>query len=167
MGVYIYSLRAKTVALTMPSGVKVRANLYSYAYRMTSYWKGDVGYNSYRLTEQNTERNAESAFAQPRSGVVIVGDLKDGLEGDRVYTDVTAARWWDTEKFPGTFAGWVAKVGKSYRVTDRTKWSDCTVNGVPMRTRLVMIDGKATYQSVDIGSEADIEREVQELQTGA
>jgi len=161
MGVYIYSIRAKTVALTMPSGEKVRANLYSYAYRLTSYWKGDPGYNSYKLTERNTERNADSVFSSPRSGVIIMGDLKDGLEGHGVYRDVTASQWWDTEAFPGTLIGWVQKAGKGYAVSDRTEWSKGTKSlrgdvWVPVRTRSVMVDGKATYQSEDLPQEAQL-----------
>lgn len=159
MGVYIYSLRAKTVALTMPSGENVRANLYSYAYRMTSYWKGDRGYNSYNLTVENTKRHADNAFAQPRSGVVIVGDLGDGrkdLEGHSIYTDVTASQWWDTDRFPGTLIGWVALDGKRYKVSDRTPWSEGkTLRGetwLPYRSRSVMVDGKATREEIVEGA---------------
>lgn len=156
MGVYIYSLRAKTVALTMPSGSVVRANLYSYAYRMTSYWRGDRGYNSYNLTVENTKRNADNAFAQPRSGVVIVGEMERGLEGLCVYNEVTASQWWDTDKFPGTLIGWVEKVGKRYKVSDRTGWSEGkTMRGetwVPYRSRCVMVDGKATREEIIEGA---------------
>jgi hypothetical protein len=152
MGVYIYSLRAKTVALTMPSGEKVRANLYSYAYKMTSYWKGDRGYNSYNLMVENTKRHGSNAFDAPRSGVVIVGDAKDDLDGHSVYTNVTTGEWCDVERFPGTLVGWVERVGKSLRVADRTKWSSGQVhdNGVwkPYRSRSVMVDGKATTEQI-------------------
>jgi hypothetical protein len=158
MGVYIYSIRAKTVPVVMPFGQKVEANLYSYAYRLTSVWPGDYGYRGYKLTETNTERNASAVFAKDRSGVVIVGDLKDGLEGHGVYTDVTAGLWYDTERFPGTLIGWVKKVGKSYVVVDRTEWSKGTreLRGeqwVPVRTRSVMVDGVAKYESEDIEPE--------------
>lgn len=174
MGVYIYSLRAKTVSLIV-SGTKVSAHLYSYAYRYSSMWRGDYGYNSYKLTESNTERNAANVLGPcPSVPYVIVGDLKErgGLDGSTVYADVTKPVWYDTDKFPGTLVGWVRKVGKSYQLSDRTQWSEGTkaLRGdewIPIRTRSIMIDGKATYQSVDIGSEADIEREVQEIQAGA
>ena len=158
MGVYIYSIRAKTVPLVMPFGQKVAANLYSYAYRLTSVWPGDYGYRGYKLTETNTSRNADNVFSSPRSGVVIVGDAKSGLEGASVYADVTAGLWYDTDKFPGNLIGWTKKVGKSYVVVDRTEWSKGTkaLRGdqwVPIRTRSVMIDGKATYQSEDLAPE--------------
>jgi len=161
MGIYIYSLRAKTVAITVPSGEKVRANLYSYSYKHYSMWKGDYGYNSYQLTAENAKRNAENAFAAPRSGFIILGDPSRGLEGDAVYADVTAAQWWDTDKFPGTLIGWLRKAGKGWTVADRTEWSKGTkaLRGetwVPIRTRSVMIDGRATYQSEDIEPESQL-----------
>jgi hypothetical protein len=163
MGVYIYSIRAKTVQLAV-SGTKVSAHLYSYAYRLTSMWRGDYGYSGYKLTESNTERNALSAFygnstiaVRKTVPYVIVGDLKErgGLEGSSVYADVTAPIWYDTDKFPGTLVGWVRKVGRGYQLADRTEWSEGTKSHrdgvwVPVRTRSIMIDGKATYQSEDI-----------------
>jgi hypothetical protein len=154
MGVYIYSLRAKTLPLLV-SGTKVSAHLYSYAYRYTSMWRGDYGYNSYKLTESNTERHAANVFGVGPVPFVIVGDIKDGLDGHSVYADVTKPVWYDTDKFPGTLIGWVQKVGKSYQLADRTEWSKGTkeLRGdawVPIRTRSIMIDGKATYQSEDI-----------------
>jgi len=79
MGVYCYSIRAKTVAITLPDGSKVKANLYSYAYKLSSYWKGDRGYNSYQFMVNNTERNADQVFAKPRSGYVILGDPERDL----------------------------------------------------------------------------------------
>lgn len=172
MGVYIYSLRAKTVSLVLATGEKVKANLYSYAYRQSSMWRGDRGYNSYNLTVENTERHANNAFAAERSGVVIVGDLKDGLEGSSVYGNVTASQWWDCEKFPGEFMGWVAKIGKTYTITDRTKWTEGQTKNdendqwVPTRWRSVFVDGKIQHESVTVGSEADIEREAKELRPG-
>jgi hypothetical protein len=161
MGIYIYSLRAKTVSITVPGAGKVKANLYSYSYKHYSMWKGDYGYNSYQLTAENAKRNAENAFAAPRSGFVVMGDLSRGLEGDAVYRDVTAAQYWDTDKFPGTLIGWLRKVGKGYTVADRTEWSKGTkaLRGetwVPIRTRMIMIDGKPTYQSEDIEPEAQL-----------
>lgn len=159
MGVYIYSLRAKTVALTMPSGENVRANLFSYAYKMTSYWRGDRGYNSYNLMVENTKRHGANAFEAPRSGVVIVGDLDDGragLVGNSVYTDVTSGEWCDVERFPGTLIGWVDMVGKALVVADRTKWSEGkTLRGevwLPYRSRSVMVDGKATREEIVEGA---------------
>lgn len=155
MGIYIYSLRAKTVTITVPAVGKVKANLYSYSYKHYSMWKGDYGYNSYQLTAENAKRNAENAFAAPRSDYVILGDLSRGLEGDAVYRDVTAAQWWDTDKFPGTLIGWLRKAGKGWIVADRTEWSTGTKTlrdgvWVPIRTRSILIDGKYQYQSEDI-----------------
>jgi hypothetical protein len=158
MGIYIYTMRAKTVPLVLPFGQKVEANLYSYAYRYSSMWKGDYGYRGYTLTEANAKRNAENVFSSARSGPVIMGDIKTGLEGCSVYVDVTAGLWYDTDKFPGTLIGWTKKLGRGYVVADRTEWSKGTkaLRGetwVPIRTRSIMIDGKATYQSEDISSE--------------
>lgn len=165
MGIYIYSLRAKTVQLAV-SGTKVSAHLYSYAYRYSSMWRGDYGYNAHKLVEANTQRHAENVFGVRPSALcpdeagcfgvpyVIIGDLKQGLDGSSVYANVTAPIWYDTDKFPGTPVGWVQKVGKSYALADRTEWSKGTkaLRGdawVPIRTRSVMVDGRATYESVD------------------
>jgi hypothetical protein len=123
-------------------------------------WKGDYGYNSYHLTERNTERHAENVFGvRPSVPYVIIGDIKQGLDGSSVYANVTKPVWYDTDKFPGTLIGWVRKVGKSYQLADRTEWSKGTKSlrgdvWVPVRTRSVMIDGKAVYQSEDIETEA-------------
>lgn len=172
MGVYVYSLRAKTVALMMPDGgPKAIANLFSYAYRLS--WSDDDD-RGYRLLVSNTERNANAVFRKDgRSGVVIVGDMSkpDGINGDAVYTNLSASQWYDTDKFPGTFVGWIEKVGRTYRVVDHTSWSECRVmhstsNGdgpwISQRTRSVFVNGKIERQAIDIGSEADIEREVSE-----
>lgn len=157
MGIYIYSLRAKTVQLDV-SGTKVPVHLYSYAYRYSSMWRGDYGYTGYKLTEANTERHAHNVMGDRTTiPYVIVGDFKDrgGIEGATVYANVTSPVWFDTDKFPGTVAGWVRKVGKGYVLADRTEWQGNTKahrDGVwvPVRTRSIMIDGKATYQSEDL-----------------
>lgn len=155
MGIYIYSLRAKTVPLFV-SGIKTSAHLYSYAYRHTSIWRGDYGYNSYKLTESNTSRNAKMAFGDRKSvPFVIVGELNTGLDQCTVYADVTKPIWYDTDKFPGTVIGWVKKVGTQYHLADRTDWSKGTKTlrdgvWVPIQTRMIMIDGVATYQSEDL-----------------
>src|SRR3954463_12446809 len=110
MGIYIYSIRAKTVPLIV-SGIKTSAHLYSYAYNYRSMWRGDQGYNSYKMTESNTKRNAETVFGIRKSvPFVIVGDTKTGLDQCTVYADVTKPIWCDTEKFPGTVIGWVKKI---------------------------------------------------------
>lgn len=183
MGVYIYSLRAKTIQLTtdgaahlgpqfaLPS--KITAHLYSYAYRYTSLWRGDYGYKSYKLTESNTERHALNVWANAADNraspgavesipFVVVGDLKekDGLDGHSVYADVTKPIHYDTDKFPGTLVGFVRKVGTRYQLTDHTEWSKGTkaLRGdawVPVRTRTVMIDGKPVYQSEDEAPDRD------------
>lgn len=152
MGVYCYSIRAKTVAITLPDGSKVKANLYSYAYKLSSYWKGDRGYNSYQFMVNNTERNADQVFAKPRSGYVIVGDPERDLADDAVYTDVTASQWFDTERFPGRLVGWLVRDGRGWKVTDRTTWSQGKTlrDGLwlPYKSRSVMVDGKATREEI-------------------
>jgi hypothetical protein len=160
MGIYIYSLRSRTVQLAV-NGAKVSAHLYSYAYRHSSMWKGDYGYNGYKLTEANTERNAHNVMGKGATvPYVIVGDFKDkgGIEGDTVYANVTAPIWYDTDRFPGTIIGWVQKVGRGYVLADRTTWSEARAlrDGVwvPIRTRIIMIDGKDVYQSEDLAVES-------------
>jgi len=152
MGVYCYSMRSKTMAVTLPDGRKVRANLYSYAYKLTSYWKGEPGYNSYQFMVNNTERNADNVFAQPRSGVIILGDPTRDMEDDSVYTDVTASQWWDTDRFPGTLIGFLKRDGRGWRVGDTTKWSTGKVckDGLwlPYKSRSVMVDGKVTREEI-------------------
>jgi hypothetical protein len=154
MGIYCYTLRAKTVQLVMPSGAKVAANLMSYAYKLSSMWRGDYGYKSYTFTTENAKRNADNAFASTRSGVVIIGEVKDGLEGASVYEDLTDGVWFDCDGFPGKLVGWVQKAGRGYAVADRTKWCHGSVHRdgawVPMRERTVMVDGKATEEMEDL-----------------
>lgn len=130
MGVYIYTMRAKTVPLHVLGTGKVRANLYSFAYRHTSYWKGERGYKSYTFMTENAERNANAAFAKYTGGYVIVGDLDDGLlklEGHSVYTNVQEAVYVDTVKLKGTHVGWVGVQGKGLYLAKQTPWADCKV----------------------------------------
>lgn len=159
MGIYIYSLRARTVQLSI-GGSKVTAHTYKYAYKQYSMWKGDYGYNSYKLTETNTERNAHSAMGNRTvvPYIIIDNDIPSlkGLDGATVYANVTAPLWWDCEKFPGDIVGWVKRVGRSFVLTDRTEWStgsQCERNGEwrNVRTRSIMIDGKYEYQVEDLG----------------
>lgn len=152
MGIYVYSLRAKTV--TMGQGVPVP--LYSYAYKLCSMWKGDYGYNAYQMRVANTERHAEKAMGNRTSvPFVIVGEMKDGIEGAFVYADVTSPVWFDCDRFPGRLVGFVQKVGKGYQISDRTEWSKpdtCKVGRdgkwFPVRYRLVMVNGEATREEV-------------------
>jgi hypothetical protein len=155
MGVYIYTMRSKTLPLYIFPDGDVQANLYSFAYRYTSYWKGDRGYNSYNLMVTNAHRHAHEAFAKPRSGYVIVGDLDDGklaLEGRSVYKDVTEAIWTDTGRFPGTLVGWVGVQGKRLILTDRTPWGEGKVldgdTWKPYKSRLVLIHGVAKQERI-------------------
>jgi hypothetical protein len=158
MGIYIYSLRAKTVQLTV-GGANVTAHTYKYAYKSSSIWRGDYGYNGYKLTEANTERNAHMAMGTRTvvPYVIIDNDIKgDKLDGATVYANVTSPLWWDCDKFPGDVAGWIKRVGRSYVLTDRTEWSTGTQSygdgvWVNVRTRGIMIDGKCEYQTENLG----------------
>jgi len=145
MGVYIYTMRTKTLPLNVLGTGTVQANLYSFAYRYTSYWKGDRGYNSYNLMCSNAHRHAHDAFAKDRSGYVIVGDLDDGklkLEGHNVYRNVREAIWTDTERFPGELVGWVGVQGKGLYLAKQTPWRNVqTLEGdtwIAKRQRSVM-----------------------------
>lgn len=156
MGIYVYSVRAKTINLII-NHEKVSANLYSYAYRYTSMWRGDYGYNSYKMTESNTERNAQNVFGDRQTiPYVIVGDLKTGLDDCSVYANVTKPVHYDTDKFPGTFIGWTKKATDNrYYLCDQTEWTKGSKVfrdnvWVPIRTRSIIIDGVCTYQSEDL-----------------
>lgn len=164
MGVYIYTLRAKTVALHVLGTGTVRANLYCYAYRYTSYWKGDPGEKSYRFRTENAERNARNAFANYTGGHVIIcsdDDLKEGikaLEGRSIYTNVTEPVYVDTVKFPGTHVGWVGVQGKGLHLSKQTPWRQVTVTQGeilgPQRQRLVMDAlGQVTREVIPEGSD--------------
>jgi len=161
MGVYIYTLRSKTVALGVLGLGKVRANLLSYAYRYTSYWKGDPGERSYSFMVENAERNAHKAFASYQGGYVIMGDLDDGLlklEGHSVYHDLKEAVYVDTVKLKANHVGWVGVQGKSLYLAKQTPWRNVTVlsgdNPGPVRQRLVMDDlGLVAQETIREGSE--------------
>lgn len=161
MGVYIYTLRAKTVALGVLGMGKVRANLLSFAYRYTSYWKGDPGYRSYTFMTENAERNAEIAFSKYTGGYVIMGDLDEGLlklEGCPVYHDLKEAVYVDTVRLKANHVGWVGVQGKSLYLSKATPWRNVTVlsgdRPGPQRQRYVMDDcGRITQEAVREGSE--------------
>lgn len=164
MGVYIYTLRARTVALHVVGTGTVRANLYCYAYRYTNYWKGEPGYRSYTFRTENAERNAHKAFAKYTGGHVIMcsdDDLKEGikaLEGRSVYTNVTEPVYVDTVKFPGTRVGWVGVQGNGLYLSKQTPWRQVTVTEGPIlgpqRQRLVMDSlGNVTQEVIRDGSD--------------
>jgi len=164
MGVYIYTLRAKTKPLHVLGLGTVRANLYCYAYRYTSYWKGDPGERSYTFMTENAERNARNAFANYTGGHVIIcsdEDLKGGnksLEGRTVYTNVTEPVYVDTVKFPGNHVGWVGLQGKGLYLSKQTPWRNVVVTQGPIlgpqRQRLVMDpQGKVTQEVIREGSD--------------
>ena len=150
MGIYIYSLRSKTVSL---DGIK--ANLYAYAYKQSSIWPGDYGFREYSLVESNTKRHAANVFQSPRTGLVVMGTANpnDDFIDSTVYKDVTKPIWYDCDRFEGTPVGFVARKGKKYTIADRTGWS---ANGkvfvearneyVPYRSRSIMVDGKIHHQ---------------------
>lgn len=155
MGVYVYSLRKYTVGLLIPGEARyqrVKANLYSYAYKLHSPWPGDYGYRGYKLTEENTVRRAKEAWDTDRSGIVIMGDVGQ-LEGRSVYKDITAPLYYDTENFPGTQIGWVGPrrngTHGTYTLTDRTEWTHGKLKDgeqwVPFRSMSIMEDGKPKY----------------------
>jgi hypothetical protein len=164
MGVYIYTLRAKTVALHVLGTGRVRANLYCFAYRYTSYWKGDPGEKSYTFRTENAERNARNAFANYTGGHVIIcsdDDLKEGikaLEGRCIYTNVTEPVYVDTVKFPGAHVGWVGVQGNGLYLSKQTPWRNVIVTqGAilgPQRQRLVMDAlGQVTQEVIREGSD--------------
>lgn len=161
MGVYIYTLRSKTVALGVLGLGTVRANLLSFAYRYTSYWPGDRGYKGYKFMTENAERNAERAFEAYQGGYVIMGDLDDGLlklEGHAVYTDLKEAVYVDTVKLKANHVGWVGVQGKSLYLSKQTPWRNVTVLSGdipgPQRQRLVMDDlGRVTQEVQREGSD--------------
>jgi hypothetical protein len=161
MGVYIYTLRSKTVALGVLGLGKVRANLLSYAYRHTSYWKGEPGERSYTFMTENAERNAEKAFANYQGGHVIMGDLDDGLlklEGSPIYTDLKEAVYVDTVRLKANHVGWVGVQGKSLFLSKQTPWRQTTVIQGPIlgpqRQRSVMDDlGRITHEVIRDGSD--------------
>jgi hypothetical protein len=145
MGVYIYTLRSKTVPLSVLGLGKVRANLLSYAYKYSNYWRGEPGYKSYTFMTENAERNAEKAFANYQGGYVIMGDLDDGLlklEGNSVYTNLQEAVYVDTVKLKANHVGWVGVQGKGLYLSKQTPWRQVTVLEGPIlgpqRQRFVM-----------------------------
>jgi hypothetical protein len=161
MGVYIYTLRSKTVSLGVTGLGKVRANLLSYAYRYTSYWKGDPGERSYTFMTENAERNAHAAFAKYQGGYVIMGDLDEGLlklEGSPVYHDLKEAVYVDTVRLKANHVGWVGVQGKSLYLSKQTPWRNVIVTQGPIlgpqRQRLVMDNlGVVTQEVIREGSD--------------
>lgn len=164
MGIYVYTLRSRTVALGVTGLGKVRANLLCFAYRYTSYWKGDPGERSYTFMTENAARNAEKAFASYTGGHVIIcsdDDLKAGLtslEGRSVYTDLKECVYYDTERLKANHVGWVGVQGKSLYLAKQTPWREVTVLEGPIlgkqRQRLTMDAlGKVTQEAIREGSD--------------
>ena len=146
MGIYVYSMRKKTVNIVV-DGNAVKANLFSYSYK--EWWSFAFGKEQARreFIANNTERIGQAAFESPRSGYVVVGDAEDDHHGATVYKDVTRGTWVDTIDFPGTAVGFLHKEGKNLVMRDHSPWKRHNIikeNGetYPEEWRFVLVDGK-------------------------
>ncbi len=155
MGIYIYTLRAKTISMRLQSGEKVRCNLFAYAYKMESFWPGDFGERGYRLTESNAQRNSENAFRSPdRSGYAVLCSQNSDYEDMPVYRNITAGLWYDSDKFPGEVVGFARSSGSKVEVSSSTSWSTGTYlrgeEWIPYRGRSHIKDGVCSHEREDL-----------------
>ena len=146
MGVYIYSLRKRTVNILV-DGEKTKANLFSFSYK--EHWSFAFGREQARreFITNNTERTGQAAFDSPRSGYVVIGDADYDHHGATVYANVTQGTWVDTLPFPGTAVGFLHKEGKNLVMRDHSPWERHNIikeNGEtsPEEWRFVLADGK-------------------------
>lgn len=138
MGVYVYTMRKATKKLTLPTGQKVDARFYSYAYKPNYSFSEP---REHKRFVGSMERRALDAFDSYDNGYVIVGDQGESLDGAYVYRGVRHATWADCNEFPGEAVGIVTIKGNRAFMFQTTEWAP--FQGIPDREyRLVVKDGK-------------------------
>lgn len=146
MGVYIYTLRKRTLPIWV-EGERIVANLFSYAYK--DWWGFAFGEEERRrnFIRDNAARRAQEAWDSERSGYVVMGDPEYGWEDCAVYRDLQKPLWYDTDKLPATIVGYLHKIGRKWVVTPESSWQPFKrmVDGewVPHERRFVIRDGQA------------------------
>ena len=162
MGVYIYTMRKKTVNVVIGHAT-VKANLFLFAYK--DHWIFDLGKEHARrkFRENNAHRIGQEAFNSKRSGYVIDGDPDIGFHGARVYNNVTNGIWVDTGKFPGTLIGYAHLEGKKLVMRPESPWWTCKVYDkdggqfVSSEVReIVQPDGKLVTERRPIVTQTDV-----------
>lgn len=138
MGIYVYTLRKKTIPVTLASGETVGANLFSYAYRYCGDYEDirdayrlsteEKKYaRSYRMRASNASRLADAAFAAPRSGIFVMGD-EEKLDGCAVYDGLTKPVWYDcNKKVWGNTLGFLKRSGKRWLLSQTSEWREVSV----------------------------------------
>jgi hypothetical protein len=155
MGIYVYTLRKKTVKLLLPQ--KVDAHLLAYAYKDWWSWAYDDEEERRRnFIRNNAARHAENAFNAMVSPYVVVGDPGESLQGREVYRDLKSPIWYDTDGITATIVGFVHEIPRGKRVQRRvlpySPWEPSikTIDGqclpVLMR-RIIGDDGYVTWES--------------------
>jgi hypothetical protein len=143
MGVYVYTLRKKTITLQTQDG-PVKARLCSFAYKpLYSYFLTPINEETQRRQAAYL-RGARNAFDTYHGGYVVVVDNSD-IEGAHVYRDMTQPTWTDTANFPGTPVGVVKIVGKRLHLAQESNWlAGGVVNDRLFKYRTTLKDG--TFQ---------------------
>ncbi len=122
MGTYCYTMRKRQVNFTLPSGERVKGNLFDYSYKPSYSFMPSAEYTRF---VNGKEAAAERAYETYEGGYVVCGDLDNGiasLEGAVVYTDVKSCRWLDSGPFPGTAVGYITVRGKRAYLVRSLPW---------------------------------------------
>jgi len=110
MGIYVYTLK-KASRNIVDNGKTVKANNFSYAYRLSS---------KYDRMISSINSHAERAFESYSGGYIITADVRDehgkcpSLNHRPVYKNLRSDSWTDTGEFPAEYVGYLVKKGRQY-----------------------------------------------------
>jgi hypothetical protein len=130
MGMYVYTMRKRTVKIELPTGEIVDANLMLCDFRANtrSVFKKPSVEDKRR---EDRLKKAEQIAAAPRSGYVVesygVSKDKNGridYSEAKVYDNVTSGVWCDSHPFPGRLIGLLKKHKGRWQVVDESEFMD-------------------------------------------
>jgi len=131
MGVYTYTLRAKTQSVELPGGEIVDANIMAYLCRSNDHdtmfkYPGDYGYKEAILLNAQIER-AKDRFYGKGPVFIIHEDAKQGFEVYRAESAEKAAVWYDCDSMTRTEGVTiVGRLGPRVRRGRRVVWTIMT-----------------------------------------
>lgn len=146
MGVYVYTLRAKTAKVEL-NGNPVKVNLFLYLCKSRSLDVPFLG-EPWEVRRVNLRRAGltRASRVTPVSGLVLLGydeETKKVTHGADVFDlDRTGTYlWYDCNAFPGRRVGWVHVKGKRLVVKNYSPWTTWdTMDHGKIDTRQVLAD---------------------------
>jgi hypothetical protein len=132
MGMYVYTMRKRTVKIQLPCGEIVDANLMLF----DSLANSDGFFKKPTAEDKRREarlKKADQVAAAARSGYVVEGGMchtrplknrRIDYNEAKVYDNVTSGVWCDSLPFPGRLIGLLKKNKGRWQVVDESEFMD-------------------------------------------